>query len=183
MEQEVITGLDPKLAAALIGAMAAAVSAIVSYYVSRKTERTKGSVEYIRQKIAKLEVAKGDLIVFKNGSQALVTRENWINKKAEALRNAFEFSKRVLSEIEHYLDTDAVSVIQSRMKAVDVILLAAIAENQDIPHENEEKEENITGEEAVSEMRGIFLAVDELIVKELRQSTQKIEALIGLKRT
>ena len=176
--------LDPRIVSALVGVVAVLVSALVSYFVSRKIENRKSTIEYLKGKIVALEEKKKLLVGldFEDLGED-VSKDNLIEKYQKSIGKRFNVSVQNFRHIDHYFVPSFVAELNARIEKANLALGAENLEELagrkipdewvgDIPH----------GENLGKELTGIVEAIVRAVNDELRMSIESLEKLSGLKK-
>ncbi len=179
---------DPKLLAALITvisvALSSGVSAIVTLFLahrSRKQEREKSLIEYLKNKIAKLEIAKAEIfdtlegIENANGDVAAAA--------ATYAENNYKIARKSLSTIGHYINGEVTLRLENNAEKIGKSLAyhRAISKKIATPEQWTGDRANLfEPTEIVSAMTDLLINVQSQVSDELRDAIGDIERLGGL---
>ena len=176
--------LDPRIVSALVGVVAVLVSAIVSYFVSRKIENKKSTIEYLKGKIVALEEKKKLLVGldFEDLGED-VSKDNLIEKYQKSIGKRFNVSVQNFRHIDHYFVPSFVAELNARIEKANLALGAENLEElagRKIP--DEWAADILRSDNIGKEMTKISKVIIRVVSDELRMSVASLEKLSGLKK-
>jgi translation initiation factor 6 (eIF-6) len=184
MEYKIITEMDPKVISAIIGAIAVFLSAVISYFIAKKVEQRKSTLEYLRNKITLLEEKKKALSSLTRAkNKGKLTKDNFAAKAAAAIANMYDVSVEIFSDVDHYLCASSVKQIRDRILLMSKSLAKARGEH--ILEESFKDADTsciLHGNEIISEMGSIPNSILKLVDDELVTSVKRMEKLSGLQK-